>query len=202
MSIVRASLLSAGCAVLLLFGCGSPTQGPPASQDEPAIADQTGAVEPAPVAEPTPTPEPLPPLPPVPAETPAEPNPEPEPESEQEPERPPVAALPAVVDPGGAVEVTPTKEGLTRIGVDKCKICHKLQHASWAETAHAKRDPPLDCEGCHGPGSEYKGMAVMKDPAASRAAGLVDPSAEFCATCHRSGWNDGMMELSHAHKQD
>ena len=105
-----------------------------------------------------------------------------------------------VTDPGGPIAVAATKSGLTRIGAEKCKVCHKVQFASWAETAHARRTPPLDCESCHGPGSEYKALAIMKDPEKARAAGLVIPTATFCAKCHTSGWKDDMLKKAHAHK--
>jgi len=113
----------------------------------------------------------------------------------------PVAAkATGVVDPGGTIAVASTKPGLTRIGAEKCKTCHKVQFASWAGSAHAKRTPPLDCEHCHGPGSEYKSLAVMKDPEKAKAAGLVMPTATFCARCHTSGWKDDMLRKAHAHK--
>jgi hypothetical protein len=105
-----------------------------------------------------------------------------------------------VEDPGGSIAVAATKTGLTRIGADKCRICHKIQFASWVETAHARRTPPLECESCHGPGSEYKAPAIMKDPEKAKAAGLVIPSAAFCANCHKRGWNDDMLKKAHAHK--
>jgi len=79
-------------------------------------------------------------------------------------------------------------------------MCHKIQFTSWSDTAHAKRTPPLDCESCHGPGSEYKSIGVMKDPAKAREAGMVLPGPAFCATCHKRNWNDGMLKLAHAHK--
>ena len=94
----------------------------------------------------------------------------------------------------------PTKSGLARVGTAACKMCHKVQFASWSETAHGKRTPPLDCESCHGPGSEYKSISTMKDPAKAKAAGLVLPGAPFCATCHKRNWNDGMLKKAHAHK--
>jgi hypothetical protein len=86
------------------------------------------------------------------------------------------------------------------VGVDKCRICHKVQHASWAASGHAKRVPPLDCEGCHGPGSEYRALAVMKDPAKARAAGLVEPDAAFCARCHPGVASPAFFAKVHAHK--
>ncbi|MCL4810153.1 MAG: hypothetical protein KJ062_20530 [Thermoanaerobaculia bacterium] len=110
------------------------------------------------------------------------------------------AAPSGLVDPGGEIVVPPGKAGVTRVGVDKCKVCHKVQHASWAASGHAKRMPPLDCEGCHGPGSEYRAMAVMKDPAKARAAGLVEPDAGFCARCHSGTADRAFFAKVHAHK--
>jgi len=40
----------------------------------------------------------------------------------------------------------------------------------------------------------------MKDPTKAKAAGLVRPGAPFCVTCHKRGWNDGMLKQAHAHK--
>ncbi len=111
-----------------------------------------------------------------------------------------VASASKVVDPGGQIAVAATKAGLTRIGAEKCKICHKVQFASWVETAHAKRKPPLDCESCHGPGSEYKSLTVMKDTEKAKAAGLVIPTATFCGSCHTRSWKDDMLRKAHAHK--
>lgn len=105
-----------------------------------------------------------------------------------------------VADPGGDVAVSPAKAGLTRVGADKCKLCHKAQYSSWATSAHARRTPPLDCEGCHGPGSEYKTLTVMKDPAKAKAAGLVQPDAAFCGKCHKGKWDPALLGKAHAHK--
>jgi len=126
-------------------------------------------------------------------------------------EPPPAAPRPAdsqpapsakgVVDPGGEIAVEATRPGLTRVGAAKCGVCHKPQYASWSETAHAKRKPPLDCESCHGAGSEYKSLSVMKDTEKAKAAGLVLPNATFCATCHRQDWSDDLLQKAHAHKE-
>jgi hypothetical protein len=110
------------------------------------------------------------------------------------------AAVATTADPGGVVKVTATKAGLTRIGAVKCKLCHQVQFASWAKTAHAARVPPLDCESCHGAGSEYKTLAIMKDPKKARAAGMVNPEAAFCARCHTGGVTDEFLKKAHAHK--
>jgi len=103
--------------------------------------------------------------------------------------------------PDGIIAVPATKPGLTRVGAEKCKVCHRLQYDSWAATAHAARTPPLDCESCHGPGSEYKTISIMKDVEKARAAGLVIPEKSFCTeNCHANKWKDGMLERAHAHK--
>lgn len=107
-----------------------------------------------------------------------------------------LGALVAVADPG-------------YIGVAKCKMCHKVQNASWEKTPHAGAMDPLEgddatnaeclachatggsadlpgvqCEACHGPGSDYKSLKVMKDRDASLAAGLLLPDQAACEGCH------------------
>lgn len=98
------------------------------------------------------------------------------------------------------------------VGADKCKMCHKVQYNSWMETTHAKATdaakastdpayeasclgchatnsdealPGVQCEACHGPGSDYKKMSIMKDREASIANGLIIPSQATCDTCHK-----------------
>lgn len=100
------------------------------------------------------------------------------------------------------------------IGAKKCIMCHKKDNTgpTWEESAHAtawdkltdeqKKDPifikyyttgkdakgelltGVQCEACHGAGSEYKSMKVMKDREASIAAGLVIPDEKLCMGCH------------------
>ena len=99
----------------------------------------------------------------------------------------------------------------TYIGADKCKMCHKIQHTSWLETKHAKatetakaskewkfeaacltchatnKDEAMagvQCEACHGPGSDYKSIQVMKDRAKAVAAGMIVPTQATCDGCH------------------
>ncbi|MEW6237330.1 MAG: multiheme c-type cytochrome [Candidatus Omnitrophota bacterium] len=42
----------------------------------------------------------------------------------------------------------------------------------------------VQCESCHGPGSEYIPEAVMNDPIAARQAGLQKADRETCLKCH------------------
>lgn len=99
----------------------------------------------------------------------------------------------------------------TFIGAEKCKLCHKLQYESWAKTSHAtafgrltdadkaKAEcvgchttnaaamPNVQCEACHGAGSEYKSLAIMKDREKSIAAGLTIPDEALCTSkCHNN----------------
>ena len=98
------------------------------------------------------------------------------------------------------------------VGADRCRMCHRVQHESWLETTHAKStevakassDPAftpeclqchatdaneelagVQCEACHGPGSDYGKMSIMKDREASIANGLIIPSQEVCNHCHK-----------------
>lgn len=201
----------------LLVGCSRPEPAAPAPAAAPpsaAAATPAPSLAPASPAPPQATPSSRPPggaqaTPPVAAQVPAStptasPASAPVPPTPQAtpvaPPRPAPSTAPKVVDPGGPVAVAAPQPGLTRVGVQKCGVCHKKQRESWAASAHARRTPPLDCEGCHGPGSAYAPLAVMKDPQKARAAGLVRPEAAFCQTCHRHGWQADMLARAHAHK--
>ncbi|MCX6163731.1 MAG: cytochrome c family protein [Ignavibacteriae bacterium] len=48
------------------------------------------------------------------------------------------------------------------------------------------KEDGVQCESCHGPGSEYKAMSVMKDKQKAIDNGLNVPSdkAQFCTGCH------------------
>jgi hypothetical protein len=97
------------------------------------------------------------------------------------------------------------------VGADKCKMCHKVQYASWEQTVHAKatdvakastdREFSADClkchatnasedfagvqcEACHGAGNDFKKMSIMKDLDAAIANGLVIPTQATCDGCH------------------
>jgi DnaJ-class molecular chaperone len=97
----------------------------------------------------------------------------------------------------------------TYVGADKCKLCHKIEYTSWAATKHAKafdslkpedrakkecvechvtggkaEMPGVQCEACHGPGSQYKTISIMKDKQKAIAAGLVIPTEKNCVQCH------------------
>jgi len=97
------------------------------------------------------------------------------------------------------------------VGADKCKMCHKVQYASWQETTHSKATehakastertfdasclkchatnatedlPGVQCEACHGAGGDFKKMSIMKDLEAAKANGLMIPDQATCDGCH------------------
>ena len=100
------------------------------------------------------------------------------------------------------------------VGATKCKMCHLKEFKSWEVTKMAKafgvlkpeeqKDPKcnvchmtgiladgtvlegVQCEACHGPGSDYKAMNIMKDKAAAVHAGMIVPDEKTCVKCHNA----------------
>ena len=72
---------------------------------------------------------------------------------------------------------------------EKAPICLGC-HATAADTEPWEKDRDfvlqdgVQCEKCHGPGSEYSSPEVMRDPEAARKAGLRKPSRQDCLLCH------------------
>jgi hypothetical protein len=71
---------------------------------------------------------------------------------------------------------------------DACLKCHVTGHGEPAAAFEPtfKKADGVQCEACHGPGSDYKAMNVMKDKAASLAAGLIEPNEKTCVRCHNA----------------
>lgn len=85
------------------------------------------------------------------------------------------------------------KEVAQEAGVDNpaespdCLKCH----APLSEKAPELKEEGVSCEICHGPGSAYKKMSVMKDHAESVKNGMTEygsPEAikKHCLTCHEN----------------
>ncbi len=98
------------------------------------------------------------------------------------------------------------------VGEKSCKMCHKAEFESWSTTKHAQAWAALKleeqkkpecaachttgktatdsmlvnvaCESCHGPGSDFKSMKVMKDAKLAAAAGLLPITEATCVRCH------------------
>ena len=67
-----------------------------------------------------------------------------------------------------------------------CLGCHATAADSekWERDAGFRLEDGVQCEKCHGPGSEYMDEAVMRDPEAARRAGLRKFTKRDCAVCH------------------
>jgi hypothetical protein len=78
----------------------------------------------------------------------------------------------------------------------KCLTCHSTGYGEGGyDPAAEDKDKfaGVQCEACHGPGSLYKKMSVMKDHEASVAAGLIAPTEEICLQCHNTSHHEDMV---------
>ena len=67
----------------------------------------------------------------------------------------------------------------------KCLKCHSTAasvNQDLVETITVQEG--VSCESCHGPGSSYKSMTIMKDKAKSMANGMISPDEKVCKKCH------------------
>jgi hypothetical protein len=105
-----------------------------------------------------------------------------------------------------ATAASPEGEGASYVGAERCKLCHRSLYESWSATPHARIAVPTDaadrcfschdtvarslpavqCEACHGPGSDYSPPEVMIDAEKAAMAGLVRPSIVVCERCHEN----------------
>jgi YVTN family beta-propeller protein len=67
-----------------------------------------------------------------------------------------------------------------------CLGCHATawDAENWQKDETFHMEDGVQCEGCHGPGSEYVSAEVMKDSQAAMMAGLQMPDRNFCLNCH------------------
>ena len=96
----------------------------------------------------------------------------------------------------------------------KCLKCHTTGYGAGGYGAEGMDEAmaapeglgAVGCEACHGPGSEYKSMKVMKDKDAAMKAGLAIPNKATCEKCHNEesptfkGFNFEEMLAKIAHK--
>ncbi len=69
----------------------------------------------------------------------------------------------------------------------KCHVLGKDMDPTEFEDTFKKEDG-VQCETCHGAGSEYKKLAIMKDKEKAKENGLIvhGDGAAFCTGCHNS----------------
>ncbi len=67
-----------------------------------------------------------------------------------------------------------------------CLGCHATggEAEAWEKDETFRVEDGVQCEMCHGPGSEYMDRAIMVDPKAARKAGLRMPTRHDCMGCH------------------
>jgi len=111
------------------------------------------------------------------------------------------AVLLATVGPIESLASEEAKKVATEQGLgdpqteEACLKCHTTQAFLGSEVAVSAKGKYEDaegvgCESCHGPGSAYKSMKVMKDSNASLAAGLIVPDEATCRGCHEGAPHD------------
>jgi YVTN family beta-propeller protein len=68
-----------------------------------------------------------------------------------------------------------------------CLGCHATgaRAEAWEKDQTFFTEDGVQCEKCHGPGSEYMDAAVMSDRQAAEKAGLMMPTTDDCMGCHQ-----------------
>jgi hypothetical protein len=59
----------------------------------------------------------------------------------------------------------------------------------------------VGCESCHGPGSAYKKLSIMKDKKLAMENGLIVPTEELCKKCHVGNDHTGKFNFQEAVKK-
>ncbi len=67
-----------------------------------------------------------------------------------------------------------------------CLGCHATAYDAedWQKDETFRIEEGVQCERCHGPGSEYMSEKVMRDKKAAMENGLTMPDEKFCMGCH------------------
>lgn len=73
---------------------------------------------------------------------------------------------------------------------EECLKCH----APLSDKAAELKEEGVSCEACHGPGSDYKKLSIMKNREESVANGLIvyettEATKAWCLTCHENAHN-------------
>ncbi len=89
----------------------------------------------------------------------------------------------------------------------KCLKCHSTAAIVDAKLiAGITKEEGVSCETCHGPGSDYKAPAIMRNHEASISNGLIVPNEKVCIKCHNSesptfkGFDFAKMNAMISHK--
>lgn len=89
----------------------------------------------------------------------------------------------------------------------KCLKCHATASAIDSKlNGGITNEEGVSCETCHGPGSAYKSMTIMKVRADAVKNGMIIPDEKLCLNCHNSdsptfkGFNFAEYSAKIAHK--
>lgn len=93
-----------------------------------------------------------------------------------------IMTLPAVMETNFTIGEDPSTES-TPVGSDTCGACHPTIFDSLQDYQHRF----IECEFCHGPGSEHAGA-----PAPDNI--IVDTSSSLCGRCHTRGDSQNRIE--------
>jgi YD repeat-containing protein len=88
---------------------------------------------------------------------------------------------------------------------DKCIKCHSTAHGipDAMVSKNFDRTAGVQCEACHGAGSDYRKKRIMADPAQAIAQGLVPQNEAVCTRCHNDespAWDPQRYTLSDGSK--
>jgi hypothetical protein len=74
------------------------------------------------------------------------------------------------------------------VGVDEnCLPCHTVGFGKPGGFVDEEKSADLkdvQCESCHGPGSKYMKLPIMKDREKALASGMILPDEALCKSCH------------------
>lgn len=95
------------------------------------------------------------------------------------------------------------KESAKKHGIDdprkspECLKCHVTAYDVPVElkTAGYKMEEGVSCEECHGPGSDYKKIKIMRNREEAIKNGLVIGDKKTCLKCHVPEGNDFYVEF-------
>ncbi len=81
-----------------------------------------------------------------------------------------------------------------------CLGCHATAYNAegWEKDENFRTEDGVQCEACHGPGSEYMTEAIMRNRDEAMKAGLRMPDDRFCQGCHVvKGSHEAVLKTIH-----
>jgi len=86
----------------------------------------------------------------------------------------------------------------------ECLKCHTTGFGAGGYKvgdANAANFEGVQCESCHGPGSAYKKLSIMKDKKKSMENGLIEANEAVCKKCHVGNEHTGKFNFAEAVKK-